>query len=312
MKRLIFLLLPLFSFLTTSAQTDTIPLSPQQFGNSVLTNLWENPAYSGAEQRHNINLNYQKRWPWVPQTKRYLISYDLALGKNKRLGLGIYYSHYLAGATTKKSFNISGSYKFLINKKHKLRLGSSISYLIKSVNFRSLTYEDMIDPCYGFSYGTEETQVTSTSGNLEVGSGIWYTIYNYYLGLSVLHINQPKNGIIVWDQSRLPRDYYITSGYDFKISDYFSILPSFLLKKSYGYFTISPSVLCIFRKNYIVGFIFKDLNTICINTGVLFLKKFRFMITYGVPAHEHLRQISEIGYIEYSLRFQFGKSVKNE
>jgi len=219
-KHLFIFLFFLFSFITASGQTDSISLSPQQFGNSVITNFWENPAYAGVEERHNINLNYRARWPGNYGPIRHMVSYDGRFGKKKRLGLGAYFSKLYEGLTKENIANLSTSFNFIIKEKHNIHLGLSVAYMQKKIDWDRLTF-GQIDPTCNFFYPTKHPRVYDTRGNIDLGSGIWYDIEDFYFGLSILHLLKPTEGFIQSCLTKLPRDLFITSGYNFIVNGKF-------------------------------------------------------------------------------------------
>ncbi|MEI6123358.1 MAG: PorP/SprF family type IX secretion system membrane protein [Bacteroidota bacterium] len=297
-----------------SAQMDVKKEVAPDYKVSVVNNIISNPAFAGFNQHHTIVLSTIVHKPtYKPASDftvpfEYGISYDFNFGRKNNYGLGLNYKRFVGGAEGSLDIDLTFAYRFRFAKGHNLRLGVAASYVSSGINFDDLTFPDMIDQNNGYVYNTSEISPSKTiSYNFDFSLGLWYSWKSYYLGISALHLANPNIGII--SESRIPREYTLSSGYSFKLSKSIDVLPAFELKYHGRLMNFSPNLLFAYKRWLLFGLEFQNLKNAGIVIGCNFKNNFILNFHGGIPMNKNI--IDNFGIIDYtglSLRFQFGNS----
>ena len=214
MRNILLLLVLLSCSILSTAQDPHF----SQFFSSPLT---LNPAFTG---KFNGNLrvagNYRNQWPTINQAyKTGTLSIDAPLLKNTidyrdTWGIGImgYTDKSAAGAVSFNYVSLSTAFhKGLDEDGYKqLGLGLQATYSNMNIFTSDLKFEDQLTPL-GFTGVTSETfnNAILKSSYFDVNAGLLYTTSttdrnNLYAGVSVYHINRPK-------QNFTANSYYLLS-----------------------------------------------------------------------------------------------------
>ena len=292
------------------ANMETAP----DFKVSVVNNIVSNPAFSGFNQHHTIEISTLVHKPtYKPASDftvpfEYGITYDFNFGKKNNYGLGINYKRFVGGAEGSLDVDLTFAYRFRLAKDHNLRVGVSATYVSSGVNFSDMTFPDMIDSKNGYVYNTNENQpAKSTKSNFDMGLGLWYTWKTLYVGISGVHLTSPNVGMI--SVSRIPREYTLSSGYSFKLNKNMDMLPAFEMNYDEHTFNFTPDMLFAYHKRFLFGVEFQNLKTAGLILGCNLNDSFILNLHGGVPMSKNL--IDNFGIIDYaglSLRFQFGET----
>ena len=138
---------------------NTKPYNTVGLSNSIITN----PAYSGLEEKHVINLfgTWDKPMfdisPGFYYPVNYGLSYNAAIGKKKNNGIGIYGSNRFSGIEFLVNAGLTYSYNFRIKQEHNLRIGLGLNFEKGYYNYDSLTFGDQIERRHGFMFNTSES-----------------------------------------------------------------------------------------------------------------------------------------------------------
>ncbi|MEE4285659.1 MAG: type IX secretion system membrane protein PorP/SprF [Mariniphaga sp.] len=227
MKKIIsFLYLLLLIKLAALAQIDP------QFTNNMFYKLGVNPGYSGAENALSGLILNRYQWEGMNGAPKTLVfSADAAInafGAPGGLGINII-SDQLGNA---KNILINGNYAYRTELSFgTLGIGVSLGLYNQGINGEweipeddlGLTTQPGSDP--GIPQG-EASQVA-----FDMGTGLYLSSNQYFLGISATHINQAT---IEYDETArgyLTRHYYLMGGYNIKMTDpLFELRPSFLFK----------------------------------------------------------------------------------
>ncbi len=203
-----------------------------QFFSSPLT---LNPAFIGKfDGTLRIAGNYRNQWPTINKAfETETISADFHILQNKisntdTWGVG-------AMAYSDKSANgaVSFTYASLGTAFHKgldedgykqLGIGFQATYANMMINTTKLTFEDQLTP-FGFTGVTSENfnNTTLQSHYIDFNTGVLFTTSstdknNFYAGISVYHINRPKQQFTNIQYLLNPRVTFHTGGY-FPVGD---------------------------------------------------------------------------------------------
>ena len=207
MKKIIsFLYLLLLTKLAALGQIDP------QFTNNMHYKLGVNPGYAGAENAINGLLLNRYQWEGMKGAPKTLVfSADAAInafGSPGGIGLNII-SDQLGFA---KNILINANYAYKAELGFgTLGIGVSLGLYNQSVNGEWVVPEDNLgiytQP--GSDPGIPQGEVSQMA--FDIGSGLYLTSNNYYLGLSATHINEAPIEYDETSRAYLTRHYYLAS-----------------------------------------------------------------------------------------------------
>jgi len=213
----------------------TVVLSAQdphfsQFSSSPLT---LNPAFTGKFfGAYRVSGNYRNQWPTLNNAfTTTTASVDFQVLKNKIIssdtwGVGVMgYSDNSANGAIKFNYaSFSTAYHKGLDEDgmHQIGAGFQVTYANTIVNTSLLTFEDQLTTA-GFTGITSEVFSSNTlnSNYIDVNAGLLYNgstndQNNFYFGLSMYHINRPK-------QQFVGAEYFLTPRTNFHAGGYFAI-----------------------------------------------------------------------------------------
>jgi len=189
-----------------------------QFTQFYAAPMFLNPAFTGLTYEHRFTANYRNQWPNIRNAfSTYMAAYDYNVS-HLNSGIGFYALQDRAGTsnlvTTQGGFNFA--YRFKINKYSEFRAGFTIAMTQKKLDIGSLIFNDqLIDGVPG---------IVSQDGNriepisyLDLGAGALYNSTNYWLGMSLKHLNEP-NPSLMGHTDALPIYLSMHGGYRYIIS----------------------------------------------------------------------------------------------
>jgi type IX secretion system PorP/SprF family membrane protein len=193
-------------------------LSQYMFSGLVL-----NPAYAGRHDYTSFTAMYRDQWLNVPGAPK-LTTFTTQTGiKDKKIGLGLMITDDKIGVH--ENLSVYGSYAYYIRlrNKAKLSMGLQGGFDMLRSNWDLLYLYDLGDP--------------SLSGSIinyfpNFGAGLYYFTETFYLGFSAPYLLtstllQTDN---LYEDVRHSRNYYITTGKIFDLSEKLKIKPSFLIR----------------------------------------------------------------------------------
>ena len=122
---------------------------------------------------------------------------------------------------------IAGQYAFRFNLfGGRLAAGVQAGLIMETFDGSKLDVEQSNDPALPSS------QVTGNS--LDLGFGLYYTHKNWYAGLSAQHLTAPKIDLGETNELKVDATYYLTGGYNIKLSNPFISIPTSTLVRYDG------------------------------------------------------------------------------
>jgi len=235
--------------------SDTVLAQDPQFTQFYANPVYLNPAFAGTARCPRMMMNYRNEWPALSGTfVTYSVSYDQHIdGLQGGIGVLILQDQAGEGTLNTTSGNIVYSYRLNVNRKFSIKAGFQAGYIQKTVDWDKLTFNDMIDPRYGFIYSTQETQVSDTRGNLDLSAGVLGFSKRYFAGAAIHHLTQPKEGFIDQNMARLPMRITVHAGAIIPLdqTDMSSISPNILYQKQQDHTQINVGIYI--HKSAIVG-----------------------------------------------------------
>ncbi len=176
--------------------------------------LYLNPAFAGTARCPRMVVNYRDEWPAISGTfVTFSASYDQHVD-GLQGGLGILFMNDRAGEGTLNTTNASViySYRLNVNRNFSIKMGFQAGYIQKKVDWSKLTFGDQIHERYGFIYETNEDRPIEVRGNVDFSAGVLGFSKQYFVGIAVNHITQPKEGFIEENLGKLPMKITIHGG----------------------------------------------------------------------------------------------------
>lgn len=223
----------------TVAQTDP------HFTQNYTYPLYVNPALTGtADGDYRISAIYRTQWSKISNPYRTTgISFDTRTNKNVALGVNI-----LNQSAGDGGFNYLSAYgsfaytgvKFGNGNNHRLVMAMQGGLINRKVDQTKFKWGEQWNPITGYnsSNATTESFATSSATAWDFGAGVLYfdatpdKKTNAFGGLSVFHINRPKDPIISTQDTELntiPIRYTLHGGLSFNFSERTSIVPHALI-----------------------------------------------------------------------------------
>lgn len=303
-----------FGFISVDAQQ--VPLYSQYMMNGFLLN----PAVAGSEGYTAINMTAREQWLGLknaPKTQAFsgqtrllknsYISKGASVKRRQKMssrsgkvGLGGYVFNDKNGAINRTGLQLSYAYHIRM-RRSQLSFGiSGIAYQFY-VDDNSITFEEQ-DNFYDFA--------DKSIFIPDAAVGVYYTDPNLYAGISVSQLFQSalRLGERGYAEYKMKRYYYLTSGYDIVVNDFFTIEPSFLLKTSEDLsYQLDINTKFIFNDEYWAGMSYRTGGALIFMGGVKVDKYF-----FGYAFDYTLSSIMKRSYgsHEFMIAINFGDNAR--
>ncbi|MBP6686323.1 MAG: PorP/SprF family type IX secretion system membrane protein [Lacibacter sp.] len=224
--------------LQSVAQTDP------HFTQNYTYPMYTNPAMTGgSDGDYRISAVYRNQWGSV--TNPYSttgLSFDTRTSKN--IAVGVNLMNQKAGDGGFNYFNAYGSVaytgvKFGADNNHRIVLAIQAGLINRRVDQSKFKWGDQWNPITGYNAGNATTEAFSNTNSTTFDAGAGALYYdatpdkktNVFAGLSVFHINRPKDPIISTQSvalNTIPLRYVLHGGLSFNLSERTSIVPHVL------------------------------------------------------------------------------------
>lgn len=218
-------LLACIPYLNLFAQTDA------QFSQYMYINPFYNPGATAIDE--NTNLSFLARYQWLgnrptaggsdisgsPVTQLVVASTKI---RQINSGVGAYLMHETLGPVRNLNAILNYSYHLKLGE-GRLGIGAGLGIYNRGINTSALNPNNPNDPVYLY-YVSAPNQY-----DFDLNLGAFYLHPKYFVGLSTRHLNTP----ILNDstkESRITQHIYATGGYNFQLSDLFTLTPMALVK----------------------------------------------------------------------------------
>ena len=208
----------ILTFLWKSGIAQLVPVYSQYLVNQTIIN----PAYAGANNCLNINALYRQQWAGyegAPSTRTLSAHSPL---KNRAIALGLNLVNDVIAVTSNTLIEGQFAYRLSLGEKQKLAFGIGAGLFINKNNLAAINVNDAGDEVF---VGGKNTATPTFS------FGLFYERKKFFAGLSSLNLTRNISAIKTYNYQQ---PYYLFSGYNYKLNDNFTLIPSFLLKKING------------------------------------------------------------------------------
>jgi len=272
--RLSFLLIFFFEVSSLMAQQDP------QFTQYMYNGMYYNPAFAGKDGGFRFSALHRSQWlnyttntgqGGAPVTQL-LTAQGRLEGKN--IGYGLTIVNDQIGATGNLEINLQGAYHKKLNRST-LSFGAYVGMFSSSLDYGELI---VVNPEPNLPNAGKESQL-----NFNLGAGLLLDTRDYYIGLSLRHINEPNfdfgDGSYA---NQLKNHSYLLFGYRFRPVGQLVIEPSFLLKTvSFNNFSYEASVIATHQNKISGGIGFRGEESVSLILGYSLLRDNSLKLGYA-------------------------------
>ena len=286
-----------------------------QYTNNMFYKLGVNPGYAGADGAINGLILNRYQWEgFVGAPKTLVFSADAAIdafGAPGGIGLNVVSDE--LGFEKNTQINLNYAYKVPL-KIGNLGIGVSLGLVNKGINPDGwISPDDILNSTEGGTgdYLIPQAEVSQIA--FDAGLGLYLSTNQYYFGASVTHLNQASIKFDELASTYLVRHYYLSGGYNIKLSDpLFELRPSFFLKSDLASWQLDMNVNVVFDERFWGGISYRVQDAVAILLGMEMANGLRFgysfdLVTsaisrYGFGSHEI--------FVSYSLDLEKNRNQK--
>ncbi len=251
------------------------PLS-QYSGNQIVYN----PGYAGMFDFLSVNLSVHQSWVSLPGAPKMVNFNGHAPFNNKKHAYGWTFQHEKWGNL--RGNMVYGNYAYKVYLSHGvLNLGVQAGIFHHQIDWDAIEY--VADPN---DQSLQKGKTANTRFDANVGA--YYMRNNWYLGISALHLNQPKYNEYeirgdTW-YSQMRTQFFLMGGYNYDIDEVWSLRPELFMRYvETTPFSVDFGTQLFYQNNYGVGISYmsgQKTLSFCVKFG--FLKDFRIGYSYDV------------------------------
>jgi type IX secretion system PorP/SprF family membrane protein len=226
-----------------------------QFSQYMFNPVYFNPAAAGSEGVTRAQVMYRAQWAGyqgsfdaggAPSTQ--LFSINTPLDKI-RSGVGVYVLNDqfgTGGPQVNQALQLSYAYRMPL-KGGTLALGAQAGFYSRGIDFDVFRAREPGDQV--LNAGGRITQIQP-----DFGLGVYYHTVDYWVGASVLHLNEAKYTLsTTFGQNPNARAAYLTAGYRLGIGYDVDIQPSLLVKTDFNSYSYEASAIGTYQGKYWIG-----------------------------------------------------------
>lgn len=257
---------------------------PQISHNSQLP-LLINSSYAGASGQANVMLLNRTQWVGIegaPVTT--VLGADMAANfLNNKGGVGLVLQNDEIGFFQNISIQALASQRYELMGDREIAIGLNLGIVNQSFDGSKV----ILRPSAGGDYHSEtdpSIPLSKVEGfTFDMGLGVWYSGLNYYIGASVLHLLAPKPNFKDELNVYIPRTFFLTSGYRYKISERaLELNPSAFVKYSRGSIQTDLNVNLRVYEKYWVGLGYRVQDAVIVLLGLELKSGIRFGYSYDI------------------------------
>lgn len=251
----------------------------------MFNQLYYNPAAAGSEGVSRFQLTHRTQYAGYQATSdpggalsTQIFSYNMPLASIKS-GIGIYaFNDASGGPQTNQSIQASYAYRLAL-KNGTLSVGVQGGLYTMSLNYDLFRYDDQGDALIP----------TGKIGQSkpDVGAGIYYNTTDYWVGVSMKHLNQPSFNLgTEVGTNPLERSTFLTAGYKLGLGYDLDIQPSILYQYSnragLPASSFNINLLATYQTRYFVGFSYRQQDAPTAMLGVSLLRNNALRFGYAI------------------------------
>ncbi len=198
---------------------------PTVYTNYLLNAYSYNPAIAGSTDGFNVNMFYRNQWTGFSDDapKTMLINAYSSLKKQPQMAVGAQIVSDRAGLLNRTMSHLTYAYHVKINSKVKLGMGISAGISQLRVRLYDVKMYDKGDEVL--------TGNILNSNVFDANAGLLLYSKKFFFGISSLSLISTKYTYVQASGKNMPV-YYVSTGYNFKVSKDMSVQPAVLVKYS--------------------------------------------------------------------------------
>ncbi len=250
-----------------------------QFSQNMFNMLTVNPGYAGSSESINLLALNRNQWSGDYGIKTTVFSGDMPLnflGLDSGIGLNIVNDE--IGFLTNLSMLLNYSVKFELER-GTLGLGLSLGLINQSIDGTNFYFPEDV-----YVQDDPSISMSEESGSvLDAGVGVFYKEKKFYAGVSLSHINKPKNKYVEGNYFTISRTFFLTCGYNHKLEDSpYEIMPSLFYKTDGASFQVDINTLVRYKSRFWGGLSYRLQDAIVLMAGIELKNGVRFGYSYDI------------------------------
>ena len=299
MKKYIIINILIFITITVAGQYDP------QYSLNLYNNMAINPGYAGSNDAICANAIIRNQWmgfgDGAPTTQMFSINSPFRLF-NHNHGAGLTIINDKIGFNNTIGLNLAYAYRYAVGQ-GMLGIGLDIGFLNYTIEPTWIKPdESMIDD---YIPTTDDKPMA-----LDFGVGAFYKTDNFYIGVSSKHLSQTKFEFVK-GTSFIKRHYYITSGYNYQLTNpLFEIRPSVFIKTDGVSSQLSLNGILLYNKRFWGGVSYRTTDAIAVMFGLEFLGGIKAGLAYDLTTSK-IREYDS-GSLEIMIGYCFNLKVEKQ
>lgn len=289
-----------------------------QFEAQLSQYMFNTPTFNPASISENglMNVSGQHRIQWVgmpgaPQTTYFNLNTTILKNKNVAQAVGLKFLIDKIGAFNNQSAYIQYAYKKNVGK-NRLSIGADVGFASTSLISDSIKNTNINSEYHDLTTDEAIPQTDQTGINIDLSIGAFYTTPKYYIGLSYVHLNNPK--IKMNDDKTIfsiKGTMYTTAGYNITLPyPKMTLKSSTLFKTDFTTWQAEISTRLDYANKYWGGVSYRYQDAISIFAGIEIGEGLNIGYAYDLPIGKLITVSSgshEI-LLKYSFSFDLGKN----
>lgn len=232
-----------------------------------------NPAFAGSSGQINAVVLNRQQWfglEGAPQTTLLTVDAPFKIfGINSGAALDIYDDR----LGFEKNFSAKLAYAYLKNLgAGNLAIGVSAGMFNKSINGE-------------WKFPDQQEQLFSSSEArkiiFDMAVGVYYSLENFYLGISSTHIHQPRFEFIGGGEIFLKRHYFLTGAYNIQLANaLIDLTPSFIVKSDATTTQFDLNINLLYNKKFWGGVTYRNKDAVVFLAGTSVFSNIRIGMAY--------------------------------
>ena len=262
-----------------------------QFSQFYSNPISLNPALAGTSQSYRVIASHRHQWVKSLGFVTSAFSLDAPLGSgNTGWGMQVVRDSEAGGILNTTSASGSFSHRINVSKKSQLGLGLKVGMYQKALNLDGLTFEDQLDKRHGIVNGTNEQIENSNVVNADLSLGLLYFSENFIAGVSVNHINSPKEEFVMDSENELNIKYTVHMGGFIPVGNFRStqeqVLSPNIIYERQGTFNYLNLGMYYSSESIMLGAWYRLNDAVIASVGIN-INDFRVGYSYDISVSDH-------------------------
>ncbi|MGQ1947340.1 PorP/SprF family type IX secretion system membrane protein [Geofilum sp. OHC36d9] len=255
-----------------------------QFSQNMFNPLFVNAGYSGYSGRVNSVLINRTQWVGLEGApKTTVVGADMALNLfRNRGGVGLVIMNDEVGLYKNLTMQASLAQRYDLEV-GELGVGINMGFVNQVFDGTGVILRTASGGDYHQETDPAVTKEEMNGTAFDMGLGAWFSAPDYYIGASILHLFAPKPNFKEEFDVYIPRSFFLTGGYFFRLLDKpVEFQPSTFLKVSEGAWQLDLNVNVLFHKKYWGGLSYRIQDAIVLLGGVELAGGVRIGYSYDI------------------------------